>query len=153
MQVNWRGDRRRLYSRIQEKGTHLTWTVSINTLPAVIAQLLTWQCRQGPGKVWGQIQIEIVKLAKYMLTANCLMRGDYMLDVFMSCSLICLTLLSWQSLPTVLITQSKWEFFKQSTEFMCGVHGGVKRLRVPIFFYVILHKNGEWFYELTKPQK
>lgn len=59
----------------RERGAHLTCTVSINTLPGVIAQLSIWQCRQSLRKVSGQIQIEIVKLVKYMLTANCLKRG------------------------------------------------------------------------------
>lgn len=59
----------------RERGAHLTCTVSINALPGVIAQLSIWQCRQSLRTVSGQIQIEIVKLVKYMLTANCLKRG------------------------------------------------------------------------------
>lgn len=55
-----------------ERGTHLTCTVSIDTLPRVIAQLYIWQCRRSLRKVSGQIEIEIVKAVKYMLTANCL---------------------------------------------------------------------------------
>lgn len=73
--------------------------------------------------------------------------------VLMSCSLICLTRLSWQLLPMVLITQSERKFSSTAANVCAGCMEVWSTTEIHFFPSVLLHKNREWFCELTEPER